>query len=405
MKLNAGMHLACCATVRRDESWAEAFESLNQHALRLRGRVAPNKPWAIDLRLGGRAARELNDHPNLLELQRWLGKNHCYVVGLDGSAFGHFPAGRVKERVYEPDWTSPDRLAYTNLLFDLLAQLLPPGMDGNVRTLPGSFKGFYLHNDELKVIRNHLWQCVAHAARVSEQTGRAMHLGLEPEPMCVLESSGEVIQFFERLRTEHPRDPRLTEYLGVDYDSCHFAVEFEEPQDALGCLHQHGIRINAIRLSSALTLHPTPEALEAIAPLAQDPYLHQVVVCRPDGERFIYADLRDALSGEASTPAETGPIDPSPTSEALSASSEWRVHFHLPLHSPPSPPFGNTCDHALGVLDILSEEPGLCRQLELDADTWTVLPAELRARDGMDQIEAEYAWTLAQLAERGLMPA
>ena len=150
--------------------------------------------------------------------------------------YGQFHGDRVKEQVYLPDWTSPERLAYTNLLFDLLAKLLPAGVEGSVSTLPGSFKGFHLHADALKAIRQNLWHCVEHIAHLSEQTGRKLHLGLEPEPLCLLESSAETIQLFDRLRTEHPRDPRLAEHLGVNYDTCHFAVNFEEPQNALPCL-------------------------------------------------------------------------------------------------------------------------------------------------------------------------
>ena len=52
----------------------------------------------------------------------------------------------------------------------------------------------------MTIIRGNLWRCVEHIARVSQQTGRTMHLGLEPEPMCVLECSGEVLHLFDRLR-------------------------------------------------------------------------------------------------------------------------------------------------------------------------------------------------------------
>ena len=89
-------------------------------------------------------------------------------------------------------------LHYTNLLFDILAQLTPEGVEASVSTLPGSFKGFDLRPDELKLIRNNLWHCVEHIARVSKQTGRTMHLGLEPEPLCLLESSVETLQLFEQ---------------------------------------------------------------------------------------------------------------------------------------------------------------------------------------------------------------
>jgi len=395
MKLNAGLHLAYCTNVHRGETWTETFGSLKDYTLRVRDLVSPGRPFGIGLRLSNRAANELSDRPTLLEFQRWLGQNKCYVFTINGFPFGQFHATRVKEDVYAPDWTTPERLDYTKLLFDLLAQLAPTGVEASVSTLPGSYKGFYLHADELKVIRTHLWKCVEHIARVSQQTGRKMHLGLEPEPLCLLESSGETLQFFDRMRAEHPRDPRLAEHLGVNYDTCHFAVEFEEPQNALACMVNHGIKISKIHLSSALKVRPTNDARAALKAFADDVYLHQVVVCRADGQRFIYPDLNQALAGEPEEPAgdaagETG------------ATSEWRIHFHIPLHSPPLPQFDNTTDHLLGILDLLATNPEVCTHLEMETYTWEVLPPELKDRDVVQQIAAEYQWTLARLAERKL---
>ena len=74
----------------------------------------------------------------------------------------------------------------------------------------------------------------------------------------------------------------------------------------------------------------------------------------------------------------------------------------MPLHQPAAPPFANTTDHLLGVLDGLAENPGLCPHLEMETYTWEVLPAEFKHRSVVDQLAAEYAWTLDRLAERGL---
>ena len=394
MKLNAGLHLAYCTNVHRGETWAETFDSLNTYTLRVRERVCPKKPYAIGLRLSNQAAHELAEPDTLLDFQRWLGKNHCYVFTINGFPFGRFHGAKVKEYVYTPDWTSPERLEYTKLLFDLLARFTPEGVEASVSTLPCSYKGFPLRPEDLKKIRENLWHCVEHIARLSEQTGRKMHLGLEPEPLCLLESSGETIQFFDRMRAEHPRDPRLMEHLGVNYDTCHFAVEFEEPQNALGCLVQRGIKISKIHVSSALKVRPTSETRAALAAFAEDVYLHQVVVCRGDGQRFIYRDIDEALAGESQEEED----------QALenSQASEWRIHFHIPLHSPPTPMFDTTADHILGVMDLLAENPAICSHLEMETYTWEVLPEEIKNRQVVDQITAEYEWTLANLKERGL---
>src|SRR5690349_19726772 len=209
MKLNHGQHHAYCTNVQRGENWAETFESVKQYALADRKRVCPDKPYAIGLRLSNQASVELSDAKTLSDFRRWLDKNDCYVFTINGFPFGRFHGARVKEQVYLPDWTSPERLAYTNRLFDLLAQLLPQDVEGSVSTLPGSFKEFVTSREQEKTIRDNLWRCVEHVAKLSEQTGRDLHLGLEPEPLGWLENSAETIHFFGQMRKEHPNDARL----------------------------------------------------------------------------------------------------------------------------------------------------------------------------------------------------
>jgi len=411
MRLNHGLHLAYCTNVHRGETWRETFDSLKTHALAVRERVCSRAPFAIGLRLSHLAARELSERAVLLEFQRWLEKNSCYVFTINGFPYGQFHGARVKEQVYIPDWTSPERLAYTNLLFDLLAEILPAGVTGSVSTLPGSFKEFIQNDTQEKIIRENLWRCIEHTAQVSGRTQRQLHLGLEPEPLCLLENSRETIRFFDQLRGEHPRDPRLNAHLGVNYDTCHFAVEFEEPQNALSALAQHEIKISKIHLSSALKTRPTPEARAALARFADDVYLHQVAARDATGKLQFFRDLPDALNSQPLTPwraeAKRRLLNPQPV-------SEWRIHFHVPLHSPAlstlrsspatedGPPFENTNDHLLGTLDFLAANPKLCSHLEMETYTWEVLPPELKARSVVEQLAAEYDWTLARLKERGL---
>ena len=388
MKLNHGRHLAYCTNIHRGETWGETFAALENFTLAVRERVCPRRPFAIGLRLSRQAAVELSDAKKLLEFQRWLEQNAGYVFTINGFPYGRFHGTRVKEQVYAPDWTSPERLAYTNLLFDLLAHILPAGVAGSVSTLPGSFKEFIHRPEQEKIIRDNLWRCVEHIARVSEKSKRQLHLGLEPEPLGLLENSAETIAFFHQLRDEHKDDPRLGEHLGVNYDTCHFAVEFEAPQNALAALQNAGIKISKLHLSSALKTVPTPDARAALKHFADDVYLHQVIARDETGKLKFYRDLPDALSDHAS--------------RITHHAAEWRIHFHVPLHAPAAPPFANTNDHLLGVLDLLAENPQLCSHLEMETYTWEVLPPELKSRSVVEQLVAEYHWTLAQLTARGL---
>src|ERR1043166_9853046 len=94
-----------------------------------RPQVSPNKPYAIGLRLSDAASRSLAEPKVLQQVKGWLEASNSYIFTINGFPFGKFHGTRVKEQVYLPDWTSQERLAYTNLLFDILTQLLPADIE------------------------------------------------------------------------------------------------------------------------------------------------------------------------------------------------------------------------------------------------------------------------------------
>jgi len=392
MRLHHGLHLGYCTNIHRGETWAETLAGLRDYTLRVRDRVCPAGGYGIGLRLSALAARELAEPSALAAFKDWLAAENAYVVTINGFPYGKFHGTRVKERVYLPDWTSRERLDYTKRLFDLLAELLPEdsGMAGSVSTLPGSFKEFRVDEAGLgAAMIGHLLECADYLAALSERTGRDFHLGLEPEPLGDFETSVETVAFFERLFAAAPDAERVRRHLGVNYDTCHLAVEYESPAEAIGRLRAAGIRISKLHLSSALALVPTPAALERLRDFEEDVYLHQVIVRREGtAELTRYRDLPPALEMAASDPGGVG--------------DEWRVHFHVPLHAEPEALFGTTRAHLLGVLDLLAADPSLCAHLEMETYTWEVLPPSLHSADVVDQLEREYRWCLGELRARGL---
>lgn len=389
MKLTHGFHLAYCTNIHRGETWTQTFETLQKHTLAVRDRVSAGRPYAIGLRLGDAASRELAEPAVLREFKAWLERENCYVFTINGFPYGRFHGSRVKEQVYAPDWTTPERLEYTNRLFDLLGELVPAGVEGSVSTVPVSFKEFIRDERQVRAAAENLWRCVEHIERVSRRTGRSLHLGLEPEPLCHLETTEETVRFFELMRSLRPGDLRLDEHLGVNYDCCHLAVEFETPAEALGRLRQHRIRISKIHLSSALNVRPSAEVREALRAFAEDIYFHQVVERSPQHGITRFKDLDVALAQEHAV--------------RQTHFAEWRIHFHIPLHSAPTRLFGTTQDHILGVLDELQRDPRMCRHFEMETYTWEVLPPDLKQRNVVDQLVGEYEWTLGQLAARGFV--
>ena len=383
MELNRGLHLAYCTNIHRGEDWAQTFRSLKTDVMSVRDRVSQNKAYAIGLRLSDLASRELSDPAVLETFQQWLKDQNCYIFTINGFPFGNFHGTRVKEQVYVPDWTSKDRLEYTNRLFDLIAVLAPDGVDGSVSTLPGSFKEFITEESQEIQIRENIWQCVEHISELSARTGKALHLGLEPEPCGYFETSTETLYFFESLYAHHPNDSRLYEHLGVNYDTCHLAVEYEEPRTAIGALRDAGLRISKLHLSAALIVQPDDTVKGNLKAFEDDVYLHQVIEKTRLGTLNRYRDLDTALAagGEA---------------------EEWRIHFHVPLHSPDGDWFKTTREHTEGVLDLLQEDPQLCSHLEMETYTWEVLPNQIKNLDVVEQLVGEYEWALGELTARGL---
>jgi len=383
VKLKHGLHLAYCTNIHRGEDWAQTFDSLQKHTLEVRRRVCPLGASAIGLRLRDQASRELIEPAVLAGFRQWLADENCYVFTINGFPFGDFHDTRVKEQVYVPDWTSQERLEFTCRLLDLIAALVPEEVEGSVSTSPGSFKEFIKDESQEQAIRDNLWKCVEHIAALSDSTGKTLHLGLEPEPLCWIETSAETVAFFEQMEREHPNDPRLRRHLGVNYDTCHLAVEYEEPHEAIGALVAAGIRISKLHLSAAMKMRPTDAVQTQLEAFKEDVYLHQVIERLSDGTLARHRDLDVAL-------AEKGNAE------------EWRVHFHVPLHSPDGDWFASTRDHIGGVLDLLRADPALCTHLEMETYTWEVLPGDLKNRDVVDQLVGEYEWTLAGLRARDL---
>jgi len=392
MKLGSGLHLAYCTNVHRGESWAETFATLERHTLAVRRRVAPGQSYAIGLRLGARAAAELAQRDTLLAFQRWLEKHDCYVFTINGFPYGSFHGTRVKEQVYAPDWSTAERVAYTKQLFELLVQLAPAGAACSVSTVPGSFKDFVADEPaQRQAIFDNLTTCGRAIAELAAKSGRDLHLGLEPEPCCLIETSTETVEFFDAWRASDRavESDSLLRHVGVNYDCCHLAVQFESAKVALDRIAAAGLRLSKLHLSSALRVRPDAGGRAALAEFVEPVYLHQVVVGHASNHdvRQRFVDLPDALrEAEHTLPR---PDD------------EWRVHFHVPLHAAPGEPFADTRDHLLDALDWLQAHRGACTHLEMETYTWEVLPPALRLPIE-DQLVREYEWTLAALRERGL---
>lgn len=375
-------HLAYCTNIHPAETWADTQLMLQSHVLAVRdllreqGLLKPQEPFAIGLRLSAVAAEELLHGPkNLNGFRQWLAETNTYVFTINGFPYGSFHGTRVKEKVFQPDWADPARMAYTKNLFRILAAIAPAGSSASVSTLPGSHKTFLA--DE-SLIRGNLIDFAQWLDNLSNESGHDFHLGMEPEPLGHFENTAETLAFFERLHADAKKPDILRRRIGVNYDACHFALEYDEPHASLDSLTSAGIRISKIHISSALAFDPgDPAAIDAIRRFDEPTYFHQVLLRAPSGEISRFIDLPDFLAALPS----------------LAAHDEARVHFHIPLDAQPAPPLRSTLSHARDVLDWCRSHPDACHHFEIETYTWGVLPETLK-RPVEQQIAGEYRWVL-----------
>ena len=197
------------------------------------------------------------------------------------------------------------------------------------------------------------------------------------------------MKFFDRFITYAPDQKDLIlRRLGINYDTCHLAVEYESAEESLKRLADNHIRVSKIHLSSALKVADfTDSTLQTLGSYCEETYLHQVIARSDDAPLQRYEDLDIALDARVS---------------GEDKADEWRIHFHIPLHALPQEPLFSTSDHIRGTLDFLKANPETCRHFEMETYTWEVLPNELGKTDVVDQLVKEYEWTLAELDKRGL---
>ncbi|HTX55089.1 MAG TPA: metabolite traffic protein EboE [Candidatus Baltobacteraceae bacterium] len=405
----AAAHLTYSTNMHPGETWAQVFDTLQKVTVPIRQRVSPDAPFGLGLWLSDRASLELVAPQRLNEFRAFCAHHGLYVFTINGFPFGGFHRQRVKEDVFRPDWGDPRRLAYTNRLADILAALVPPGMEGSISTVPCSFKAFIRSEDPTRRILGHLIDHVIHLARIRDDTGTVVHLGLEPEPLGLVENCDEVIQFFQQhvfgegvrllMRATGWNEPDalacVRRHLGICYDTCHQAVQYEEPADALARLSRAGIRVSKLQISSAVqAMLPetgTEATLAELERFVEPTYLHQVIESRSGALRR-YPDLAVALAA-ARAELAAGHF----------TAREWRVHFHVPVFLPRVGRLATTRDHIERTFAALASlEP--IQHLEIETYTWDVLPPSLQAANLVDAVVREFAWVLSALRTATTVP-
>ena len=424
-------HLSYCTNIHSGDSWQEVFPQLENELPKVRRELAflegraNDEPMGMGLRLSHTSLEALQDPNTFSQFKDWLARENQYVFTINGFSHGPFHGEQIKENVYKPDWTEQARLDYTCKLSRLMAALSPPDNYGSISTVAGTYKDWVMPGT-VKLMADMLVQAVAHNVQLEKETGVRIALALEPEPGCFLETIVECVAFFKqhlytnsavnRLAsltgmTKSEADTALHEMLGVCYDVCHSAVEFENPAHAITRLQTAGIAIIKMQLSSALRIPKVTEInLRQLAQFDEPVYLHQVVEKR--GKQFSrHNDLRHAIKAARYHIEQRAKLDPtlyvpidngnlalalSDFQPAIERDAEWRVHFHVPVFLEKMTHFSTTQSMLEQIL-TLQKRHGISPHLEVETYTWDVLPEAYRNVPVSHAIARELHWVRARL--------
>lgn len=389
--------LCYCSNVHSQTSEDSLYEVISHYINGVRQQRQLSE-MAAGLWINAQVSQELTHQPGKInKLASVLKQHKINLFTLNGFPYDNFHAQVVKERVYVPDWSMPERYQYSCQLADILAGCLSSETaEGTISTLPLGFRYDWSEQKHSLALQA-LCKAAEYFAGIYTRTGKSIRLCLEMEPDCVLEATPETIVLFQQELPAKAEqlgiDQRIIErHLGICFDVCHQAVMFENIQQSMAQLLSAGINIGKIQISSALEVqYPNQEKVQEILKQYAEPkYLHQVRV-QQDSKVTGQLDLSAALT-DANFPA-TAP---------------WRIHFHVPIQATTlqCQELKTTQGAILDMLDFLQANPACHPHLEVETYTWHVLPEVIRPHGQHSLIMGlteELKWLEQAMQQRGLL--
>ena len=393
--------LTYCSNIYSGDTWQEIFLNLKENIPKLSTKLSQNEAFGIGLRLSNNAASELLENNNLLIFEQWLNNNNYYIATINGFVYGDFYKTNIKEKVYQPDWTTIERINFNFKLIEILRRLDATQKDVGFSTSPLGYKFSQdINNKKLfnDLVVYHLFSLVKKLIQINQEQGKTIHIDFEPEADCRLENIEDIIDFFEKfllvdLASKLAQELNISltkaknhilKHIRICYDICHQAVQFEDHIKNFEKLNNYGIEIGKIQLSSALEIRVQKNKLDNLKKdlnkFRDNIYLHQVVIKKLDSSFIKYRDVPEALEKFEDI------------NESL-----WRIHYHLPIFAENYNNFFTTSKEIKTIINVIKYS-SIVSCLEIETYTWEILPEALKL-DLISSIVREYEWIIKQFNE------
>ncbi|NOT31431.1 MAG: hypothetical protein HOP15_13370 [Planctomycetes bacterium] len=200
------------------------------------------------------------------------------------------------------------------------------------------------------------------------------------------------------VRARGPSEAAVRRHLGACLDTCHAAVEFEDPREAFERATAGATALGKLQFSSALLLRAPdedPAGRARLAGLDEPVYLHQVTG-RRGKELLRIVDLGELTRME----------------HAWRGCDEWRCHFHVPVDLREFGGVGGLAttrgeaERALAAALSAPERWG-SRELHVEVETYTwslFTLAQTGVTTRLEGLERELAYVLDWLSDAGWRP-
>ena len=424
--MNKNIHVTYCTNIHTSNNWEECCKNIKHYSVEIAKKIKQNFKYSLNenyfplgLRFSGKEVEEIQNSPFKFEfLKNLLESHNLFPSVLNAFPYGDFHRAPVKENVHQPDWFNYERVKYTINMANLLVNFVK---DKNyqdnygISTNPIGYKYTY---DRIREYKNfHFWhqlvqksvyhfiEVVKYFIEIEKKTNVNLHLDIEPEPDGIIETSEEMILFFNEYLlltgvnllsyslgiSTQKAEMYIRRHINICYDICHCAVLFENSFHNLQKYGREGIKIGRIQVSSALSVlfdqnrNQNLEKLKLLKEFSKSIYLHQISE-NNNTSSFIkqHRDLEGTL--ETILPYKIAEL----------SNSEWRIHFHVPIFLSHYGLLNSTQNEILNTLKYLKKNPDITSVLEIETYTWRVLPVALKI-DLTASIIREYQWLIENL--------
>ena len=401
--------LAYCSNVHPGEQLDEVIDNISTKFNLVKVQRGLTE-MASGLWLSAKAADSLVTSANeMARFKRSLITSGMQLTSLNGFPFGNFHQSVVKKSVYLPDWAQTERLVYSKNLAEILAKCLPFGCEqGAISTLPLGYAQEW-HHTKQQVAINQLIELSCFLKNLEQDTGKHICFGIEMEPDCVLESTGQLVKFFQddllpSARKKNIKPEHILRYIGSCFDTCHQAVMNENIYESLTAIENAGIRVCKIQISNALSAQISCE--QQVTQLTElffdDKFLHQTKILTPrtnSGQEQKITALADL-----SLPSLTAAFN---QSKSANPDLQIKIHYHIPIHQMSfSLDFLSSTQYAiLQALDYLNSHEQCRPVLEIETYTWLNFVSNENDQNNalITGLVNEFTWLQTELTERGLL--